>query len=230
MNQDTPENSLSLIDGLMTTRAMRRLKLDPISDANLWTILAAANQAPSGGNIQPWQFMMITDAEIKAQLGELYRACYDRYEAAMLPTRQAPTTEAAAAAWERTVSASRHLSAHFEDAPAIAVVLAADIDLTISDAYGPLDIGSILGSVFPAVQNLMLAARSLGIGSALTTVLRIEQNKTRSILNVPEKWQVVAVIPLGYPVGKFGIAPRKPVARVTHWNQFGERRDQPEQN
>jgi nitroreductase len=229
MTTDQPASSPSLIDGLMTTRAMRRLKSDPISDGDLWTILAAANQAPSGGNIQPWQFMMITDAVIKVQLGGLYRECYDRYEAAMLPTRQAPATEAAAAAWERTVSASRHLAEHFHEAPAIAVVLAADIDLTITDAHGPLDIGSILGSVFPAVQNLMLAARALGIGSALTTVLRIEQNKTRAILNVPDRWQVVAAIPLGYPVGKFGVAPRKPIAKVTHWNQFGERRDRPEQ-
>ncbi len=227
MLEEKPE-FVSLLDGIMTTRAMRRLKPDPISDDDLWTILKAANQAPSGGNIQPWQFMMITDPAVRSVLGELYRTSYDRYEAAMLPTRAAPTSEAAAAAWQRTVDASRHLAEHFHEAPAIAIVLSADIDLTITDEHGPLDIGSILGSVFPSVQNLMLAARSLGIGSALTTVLRIDQNQTRSILGIPDKWQVAAVIPLGYPVGKFGVAPRRPVERVTHWNHFGQRRDLPE--
>jgi nitroreductase len=226
-SEPATEPGLSLLDGIMTTRAMRRLKPDPIPEAVLWRVLAAANQAPSGGNIQPWQFMMVTSPDVRAQLAELYRACYDRYETAMLPTRRAPVDEAAAKAWDRTVSASRHLAEHFHEVPAIAVVLAADIDLTITDESGPLDIGSILGSVFPAVQNLMLAARAYGIGTALTTVLRIEQGKTREILAVPDRWQVVAVIPMGYPEGRFGVAPRKPVEKVTHWDRFGEKRPQP---
>jgi nitroreductase len=225
-SQPTPP-SLDLLEGIMTTRAMRRLKPDPIDDDILWRILAAANQAPSGGNIQPWQFMMVTDPAVKAPLAELYRSNYDRYETAMLPTRRPPADEAAAQAWQRTVDASRHLAEHFGEAPAIAIVLAADIDLTITDAQGPLDIGSILGSVFPAVQNLMLAARSFGIGSALTTVLRIDQTATRELLGIPDRWQVVGVIPLGYPEGRFGVAPRKPVEKVTHWNRFGEKRTRP---
>jgi nitroreductase len=215
---------LDLLEGIMTTRAMRRLKPDPITDEILWQILAAANQAPSGGNIQPWQFMMVTDPDVKAPLADLYRRNHDRYEAAMLPTRRPPADEASANAWQRTVDASRHLAEHFGEVPAIAIVLAADIDLTISDAQGPLDIGSILGSVFPAVQNLMLAARSFGIGSALTTVLRIDQPATRDLLGIPDRWQVVGVIPLGYPEGRFGVAPRKPVEKITHWNHFGEKR------
>lgn len=228
MNSETQQpDQPSLIDGIMTTRAMRRLKPDPIPDAVLWEILAAANQAPSGGNIQPWQFMMITSPAARRELADLYLQCYDRYEAAMLPTRRPPSTEAAAAAWQRTIDASRHLAEHFHEVPAIAVVLGADIDLTISDAEGPLDIGSILGSVFPAVQNLMLAARANGVGTALTTVLRIEQARTKEILAIPDRWQVLAVIPMGYPVGKFGIAPRKPVERVTHWDKFGEQRPRP---
>lgn len=219
-----PADQPSLIDAIMTTRAMRRLKPDPIPDEVLWQILAAANQAPSGGNIQPWQFMMVTSVAVRSELAALYLRCYDRYEAAMLPTRRPPSSEAAAAAWQRTVDASRHLAEHFHEAPAIAVVLGADIDLTISDSQGPLDIGSILGSVFPAVQNLMLAARALGVGTALTTVLRIEQDRTREILAIPQRWQVLAVIPMGYPVGTFGVAPRKPVEKVTHWDRFGEQR------
>jgi nitroreductase len=224
---DAVADELGLLDGIMTTRAMRRLTTEPIPDEVLWKILQAANQAPSGGNIQPWQFLVITDPVVKEPLGELYGRCYERYERAMLPTRTGPSTPESDAAWQRTINASRHMSEHFHEAPAIVIVLGADIDLTITDEIGPLDIGSILGSVFPAVQNLMLAARSFGIGSALTTVLRIEHDETRTLLGIPSRWNVIGAIPMGYPTGKFGIAPRKPVAKVTHWNRFGERREFP---
>jgi nitroreductase len=224
---DQPRDStpqVNLLEGLMTTRAMRRLKPDRIDDEVLWQILAAANQAPSGGNIQPWQFLMVTDPAMKSPLAELYRSMYYRYEAAMLPTRRPTTNEGAERAWQRTIDASRYLADNFGHAPAIALVLGADIDLTITDEHGPLDIGSILGSVFPAIQNLMLAARSFGIGSALTTVLRIDQAATKQLLQIPDRWQVLCAIPLGYPLGSFGVAPRKPVERVTHWNRFGDQR------
>lgn len=215
---------IELLDGIMTLRALRRLKPDPIEPDIVWKILAAGNQAPSGGNIQPWQFLVVDDPAVKGALGDLYRTAYTRYEAAMLPTRRPAKSEADERAWQRTIDASRHLAEHFHEAPIITLVLGADIDLTITDDQGPLDIGSILGSVFPSVQNLMLAARSFGIGCALTTVLRIDQSATRSLLEIPDRWQVIAAIPMGYPMGNFGIAPRKPVERVTHWNRFGEQR------
>jgi nitroreductase len=218
---------IGMLEGIMTTRAMRRLTTEPIPDDVLWKIMQAANQAPSGGNIQPWQFLVITEPDVKAPLGELYRRCYERYERAMLPTRSGPSTPEADAAWQRTIDASRHMAAHFHEAPAIVIVLGADIDLTITDDIGPLDIGSILGSIFPAVQNLMLAARSFGLGSALTTVLRIEHDETRTLLAIPSRWNVIGAIPMGYPTGRFGVAPRKPVAKVTHWNRFGEKREPP---
>jgi nitroreductase len=216
--------TVDLLDGIMTLRALRRLKPDAIEPEIVWKILAAGNQAPSGGNIQPWQFLVVDDPAVKAPLGDLYRTAYARYEAALLPGRRPSKTEADERAWQRTIDASRHLAANFEHAPIITFVLGADIDLMIKDDEGPLDIGSILGSVFPSVQNLMLAARSFGIGCALTTVLRIDQAATKALLNIPDRWQVIAAIPMGYPEGRFGVAPRKPVERVTHWNHFGEQR------
>jgi nitroreductase len=219
-----PIEPVNLLDGIMTLRALRRFTSDPIDREIVWQILAAANQAPSGGNIQPWQFLVVDDPALKAPLGDLYRTLYARYERAMLPTRRPAKTEADERAWQRTIDASRHLAAHFEHAPIIVFVLGADIDLTIADQDGPLDIGSILGSVFPAVQNVMLAARHFGIGCALTTVLRIDQAATKALLGIPDRWQMIAAIPMGYPEGRFGIAPRRPVERVTHWNHFGDQR------
>ncbi len=217
-------DEIQLLDGIMTLRALRRLKPDPIDVKTIWKILAAGNQAPSGGNIQPWQFLVVDDPGVKAPLGDMYRTAYARYEAALLPGRRPGKTEADDRAWQRTIDASRHLAENFHEAPIIVFVLGANIDLTITDEHGPLDIGSVLGSIFPSVQNLMLAARSFGIGCALTTVLRIDQAATKELLGVPERWQVIAAIPMGYPEGKFGVAPRKPVERVTHWNHFGELR------
>jgi nitroreductase len=87
-----------------------------------------------------------------------------------------------------------------------------------------MDIGTPFASVYPAVQNFMLAARSLGIGTTLTTVYRIYQDDLRELLGIPVRYEVVAIVPMGRPKGKFGVAPRKPLAAVTNWNRFGEKR------
>lgn len=221
---NTEPKTIELLEGIMSLRALRRLKPDPIDPEVVWKILAAGNQAPSGGNIQPWQFLVVDEPAVKGALGDLYRTSYSRYEATLLPNRRPGKTEADDRAWQRTIDASRHLAEHFHEAPIIVFVLGANIDLTMTDDLGPLDIGSVLGSIFPSVQNLMLAARSFGIGCALTTILRIDQAATKEVLGIPDRWQVIAAIPMGYPEGNFGVAPRKPVDRVTHWNHFGEQR------
>ena len=102
------------------------------------------------------------------------------------------------------------------------------IDWTPSDAEGPMDIGPLHASVYPAVQNFMLAARDLGIGTALTTVVRIRQDDVRVLLGIPEAMEVAAVVPMGRPTGRFGIARRKPVSAVTHWDHFGTKRSDTE--
>ena len=93
-----------------------------------------------------------------------------------------------------------------------------------ADDEGPMDIGPLYASVYPAVQNFMLAARELGIGTALTTVVRIRHDELRALLGIPESMEVAAVVPMGRPTGSFGVARRKPVAAVTHWDAFGNKR------
>jgi len=96
---------MDLIEGLMTTRAMRRYTDEAVSEEEIVTCLRAALQAPSGGNIQPWQFLVVTDAGKRARLGEIYRRAYFRYEAAMLPTVPPFRDQASRAGFERTVAA-----------------------------------------------------------------------------------------------------------------------------
>jgi nitroreductase len=210
---------------MRTLRSMRRFTDQPVDRADIEACLRVAVQAPSGGNIQPWQFLVIDEAAVKEELGVLYRRTYERYERAMLPTVRPPRTEADRLSWERTTAAANHLAQHFGEVPVIVAFCVADIDLTLTDDEGPLDIGSVLGSVFPALQNFLLAARARGLGTALTTVHRIEQQATRDILGIPPSLQIVALVPVGHPVGRFGVARRKPAHVVTHWNRFGTKRE-----
>ena len=202
--------TVDLEEGILTNRAIRRFTAEPVDEADIWAVLRAAQQAPSGGNVQPWQFVVVTGPEVRSAVGELYRRAYDRYEAALLPTVGGFRTDEDRASWERTIAASRHLAEHLADVPVLIAVCVPDIDLTLRDADGPLDIGPLTASVFPAVQNLMLAARGRGLGTALTTVFRIHHDEVRDALGVPPHQQVMAIVPLGHPAGRFGVARRRP--------------------
>jgi nitroreductase len=216
---------LDVIETIRTTRAMRRYSDEPVTDDEIWSCLRAAVQAPSGGNLQPWRFLVVRDPEIKSQLGDVYRRAYDRYEPALLASLPEFPNDAARDAFERTRRASRHLAEHLGEAQALVLFLMPRIDLTLTDAEGPLDIGTLHASVYPAVQNFMVAARSLGIGTALTTVYRIYQDDARRVCDVPEGFEIAALVPMGRPRGRFGVAPRRPAERVTYWDRFGNRRD-----
>jgi nitroreductase len=211
-------------EAILTTRAIRRFTDEPVTDDELLTCLRAAVQAPSGGNIQPWQFLVVTDPGTKAELHAVYRRAYDRYERALLAALPPFRSSDDEASFMRTARSSRHLAEHLADAPALVLFLMPDISLTLHDDGGPLDIGPPHASVYPAVQNFMLAARGLGLGTTMTTVFRIHQDEVRAACAVPDRYQVVALVPVGRPRGRFGVARRRPAEAVTHWNHFGNRR------
>ena len=208
----------------MTTRAMRRYSDEPVTDEEIERMLAAAVQAPSGGNIQPWQFLVVTDADTRRAVADLYRRAYDRYERALLAALPPFRSTDDEATFMRTVRASRHLAEHLAEVPALVLFLMPDISMTLDDDEGALDVGTPYASVYPAVQNFMLAARGLGLGTTLTTVYRVHHDELRALCGIPDRYQVVALVPVGRPRGRFGVAPRRPVESVTHWNRFGARR------
>ncbi|MEY2592282.1 MAG: hypothetical protein QOJ67_4266 [Acidimicrobiaceae bacterium] len=215
---------MELYDALMTTRAMRRFSDEPVTDEDIGRILAAAVQAPSGGNIQPYQFLVVTDPERKAAIGDIYRRAYDRYEPAVLALIPSFKDEKAQRQHERSWAASRHLAETVGDAPAMVLVLMPRISMTIADDLGAMDVGSPYASVYPAVENLILAARSMGIGTVLTTVFRIYEDEVRAVCAVPDRYEIAALLPLGRPTGTWGVAPRRPAASLTSWNEFGQKR------
>lgn len=215
---------MDAIDALMTTRAMRRFSDQPVDDDDILTCLRAAQQAPSGGNVQPQQYVVVRDPATRARLGELYRQAYDRYERS-LPEPSAFPDEAQADAWRRTRDASRHLAEHLGEVPVIVLFLQPLIPWGSTDDEGPMDIGRLDASVYPAVQNFCVAARALGLGTALTTVIRIRGAEALEAIGAPAgRYEVAALTPLGHPTGRFGVAPRKPAAAVTHWDTWGAKR------
>lgn len=220
---------MDAIETIMTTRAMRRFSTQPVADADIETCLKTAQQGPSGGNVQPQQYVVVTDEALRAQVGALYQQAYHRYEQS-LPEPTAFADEAQGAAWRRTRDASRHLADHLGNVPTLVLFLQPIIPWGSTDADGPMDIGRLDASVYPAVQNFCIAARSLGLGTALTTVIRIHSAEVLQLLGVPSRddgsprFEIAALLPVGYPKGKFGVAPRKPAAAVTHWNRWGDKR------
>jgi nitroreductase len=220
---------MEAIDAILTTRAIRRYTTEPVSDADIETCLRAAQQAPSGGNVQPQQYVVITDPAVRAEVAGWYRRAFDRYERS-LPEPASFADEQQASSWKRTRDASRHLADHLQDVPVLVLFLQPIIPWGSVDADGPMDIGRLDASVYPAVQNFCVAARALGLGTALTTVIRIHAADVLAALGVPAKddgtprYEIAALIPLGHPAGSFGVAPRKPATAVTHWNTWRNKR------
>ena len=236
MNPTTPttptsshDGTVGLLDGLMTTRAIRRFTDEPVADDAIVTCLRAAQQAPSGGNVQPQQYVVVTSPEQRTAVAHWYRVSFDRYEQS-LPEPTAFRDEAQAASWRRTRDASRHLADTLQDVPVLVLFLQPLIPWGSVDDEGPMDIGRLDASVYPAVQNFCLAARALGLGTALTTVIRIHTPEVLDLLGVPlgkdgqQRYEIAALVPVGHPTGNFGVAPRRDALSVTHWDRWGAKR------
>jgi nitroreductase len=161
---------------------------------------------------------------VKRAVADVYRRAYDRYEPALLASLPPFRSPADEADFRRGTRAARHLAEHLGDVPAMVLVLMPAISMTLRDAAGELDVGTPYASVYPAVQNLMLAARALGIGTTLTTVYRIHQAELRAALGIPERYEIVALVPMGRPQHPFRPGRRRPAETATHWNRFGAKR------
>ncbi len=201
---------MDLFEAIGTQRAMRRLKSDPVTDEDIWKILDAAIKAPSGGNRQPWNFLVVRDVETKRKLGEYYLDAWSKvYGGGGGLTGQDDESQS------RVYRSANHLAHHLAEAPV----------LIIATIRGGGDAGGG-GSIYPAVQNLMLAARALGLGTTLTSLHKLHEQEVKELLGIPEQVETMALIPVGWPKGKFGPPERMPVEKVVYWEQWGDRREQ----
>ena len=211
---------MELYDAMSTLRAVRRLRPDPIPDDVLDRVLLAATWAPTGGNHQGWRIVLITEPATKQALEDLYRPHWEGY----IPgyeAHMAAMSESSRERSRRALAAGTYLATHMHEAPAIAVFCFNPDQMTITDAElgRPSIVGG--GSVYPAVQNLLLACRNEGLGCVLTTLLCLEEPRVKALLEIPDGWYTCAHVPLGYPVGGgHGPISRRPVSRMVHRERF----------
>ena len=191
---------MELYDAMSTLRAVRRLRPDPIPEEVLDRVLTAATWAPTGGNVQPWRIITVRDAAKKQALEDLYRPRWQAYvpgyrerTASMPPQQQAKS--------ERTLAAGDYLSEHMHEAPVIAVFCYNPYIMAITDEDQPRPSVVGGGSVYPSVQNLLLACRNEGLGCVLTTPLCMDEPGVKALLEMPDDWYTCAHVPIGYPVG-----------------------------
>ena len=226
---------LDVLDAIHTTRAQRFLKPDPIPEDVLWQILDAAIRGPTGGNQQGWGWVVIRDPAIKQAIAKVYSERitsaygYERVsdeELGAARITRGGIEEGEVGIDVRNRRGVVHLADHFAEAPVIvAPVMQTAARMADSTRRSGAGLG---GSIYGAVQNLMLAARAFDVGTVMTWTLD-EDSGINELLGLPENAFVMCLIPLGYlERGRFSQARRKPLGEVVHWDRWGEQQDAPE--
>ncbi len=221
--------AIGLFEAIDTTRSMRRLKPDPVPEALLTRVLEAATRAGSAGNAQNWHFIVVRDPEVRRELGAIY-ARASKIAEAMYAARGRPPhlTEAQ---WRRMMTTGAHLWAHMGDAPVILIPCLRHPVVPPADALPPEMrafhqaereyAARIRGaSIYPAVQNLILACRAVGLGTIITTNHLRCEHEVRALLCLPDDVDTFAMMPIGWPIDPFGPVTRRPLAEVVHADRW----------
>ncbi len=207
-----------LFDIMYSTRSMRKLKTDPVPDAVIHQIMEAATRAPSGTNTQHWRFLVVKDPAVKQQVQALYQKGWSEAKA-MYDNRPGPE-HMSQNQFGRLLDAATHLAEHMAEAPVL-------IFACLKERPLPPQLAARLGrlagsSIYPAVQNILLTCRALGLGATLTTVASLHEDELKQVLGLPADVNTYALIPIGYPLGKFGPVKRLPVEEVTCLDKWGQ--------
>ncbi len=201
-----------LFEIIESCRAMRRLKPDPVPDALIAKILRAGACAPNGGNTQKWRFLVIKDRKIKDAVAVWYKKAFDEWIGPRYRSSEPPpgvTRER----YLRQVAAVEYLTDHYAEAPVWIVACLED---------GPTPNRGAGSSIYPAVQNMVLATRALGLGTTLTTRHMMFEKEADAALGLPEGVHSYAILPIGWPMGKFGPVGRGPLKEIVYQDRWGE--------
>jgi nitroreductase len=205
--------SMPLEEAMRTQRAIRRLRPDPVDDGLVLRLVELAQKAPTGSNAQNWEFVIVKDPAVKARLGRLNRMAWSLYGGlGRRLSRNDP-------AMLRMLDAVQWQVDHFADIPVLVVACLRGPRLW----FPPLAASSYYGSIYPSVQNLLLAARAAGLGAALITLPLWSTILARRVLGLPWSVSPCAVVPLGWPRGRYGPTTRRPVGDIVHVDRFGNR-------
>ena len=201
-----------LFEIIETTRAMRRLKPDPVPDELIAKILRAGACAPNGGNTQKWRFLVIKDRKIKEAVAVWYKKAFDEWIGPRY-LKSEPPPGVTKERYLRQHAAVSYLTDHFAEAPVWIVACLED---------GPTPNRGTGSSISPAVQNMVLATRALGLGTTLTTRHLHFEKEAEAALGLPEGVHSYAILPIGYPMGKFGPVGRGPLKEIVYQDRWGE--------
>ncbi|MGH9105273.1 MAG: nitroreductase family protein [Acidimicrobiales bacterium] len=206
--------AMPLAEAMRTQRSVRRVKPDPLDDTVVLRCLELAVEAPTASNGQNWEFVVVKDPVVKAALAAQYRRAWRLYET--LGRRAAPDPQAA-----RIVRSVRWQVEHFEQIPVLVVCCLRGGARFPFVPMPAVATSSHYGSIYPSAQNLLLAARAVGLGAALITMPLWSPTLARKILQLPLTVEPCCIVTLGWPIGRYGRKARKPVGRVAHLDHYG---------
>ncbi len=206
MDIDRIGEDVPLLEGMRTTRAIRRLKPDPVPPELVRKVCEAGTFAPSGGNRQPWFFIAVTDPARRAWVAERYRAVFNAYIQPALAAARDPDYPAAK---RRNMRAAIHLAEHLHEAP---------VHLFVAGwtRRGAPQVQAL----FPAIQNVLLACRAVGLGASLTTVHTAFGPEVDAWLGLPPNCPSCALLPIGWPRGSYGRPVRRSVDTCLFFDHY----------
>ena len=218
INMSDKELHPEFFDLVSNVRAMRRLKPDPVPLALIQKILEAGVQAPSGMNLQPWAFVLIQDETRKAWFAERYTAAIEsRFKLSRDAIERGNTGN------DRTLQALIYQMEHLHECPVILLVCGKrDWPFKVAEEDRVGLAPPNYGAVYPCVQNILLAARAVGLGAALTTMHQVFEDELHAHFQIPQDYGVVVTMPIGWPMGKFGPVRRRPASEATYFATWGE--------
>ncbi len=206
-----------LFEAIYTTRAMRRLKADPVPREIVMRVIEAATLGPSGSNRQPWIYLVVTEAATKQFVAERYKRAWDTFY--LTPEKRAVMETQPDSPAGKTLKSANYLANHLAEAP----VLIFPCVKRYNDKFRPGE--PMYGAIYPAVQNLCLAARGYGLGTSITGLHHIFGKEVDELLGVPPTYANEILVPMGYPKGRWGRPARKAAADVTFFEHWGRKQD-----
>lgn len=206
---DTIGEDIGLFEAIRTTRAIRRIKPDPVPPELIRKVCEAGTFAPSGGNRQPWFFIAVTDAEKRAHIARLYHQTFSYY---IKPAQEAALDSSYSNAKRRNMKAAIWLAEHLHEVP---------VHLFVA---GWTRRGRPQSqALMPAIQNILLACRAVGLGASLTTSHGAHQREIDDMLGLSEATPSIALLPIGWPIGKYGRPPRRSIDECLFFDQYEKR-------
>ena len=204
------ETSMDAIEAMETCSAARYLKPDPVPQELIERVIYAATRASSPGNSQAWDFVVVRDRDLKRKMRDLLAPRFQAMRAAMPASGQVTN---------KMLAGAIHLANSLDEAPAIIIVCGP----VAYPPNNPLE-QFVWSALYPAAQNLIVAARSLGLGTTFTTFHMMMESELRDLLGIPSEVRFGVVIPIGWPRDEFVKVKRQPIAKVIHWDKWSDPR------